>query len=36
MTTEIPAPVSGKIVKILISAGQEIHVGEEIFHIETN
>ncbi|MBN0919618.1 biotin/lipoyl-binding protein [Mycoplasma gypis] len=34
MTAEIPAPVTGKIAKVLISAGQEITVGEEIFYIE--
>ncbi|QSF13744.1 biotin/lipoyl-binding protein [Mycoplasma sp. Mirounga ES2805-ORL] len=34
MTSEIPAPVTGKIAKILIEPGKEIIVGDEIFHIE--
>ncbi|QJG66850.1 biotin/lipoyl-binding protein [Mycoplasma phocoenae] len=34
MTAEIPAPVTGTIAKVLISAGQDITVGEVIFHIE--
>lgn len=34
VTTDIPAPVDGKIVKVLVEVGQTIHVGEIIFHID--
>lgn len=35
VTTEIPSPVTGKIVWMSFKEGQTIHVGEEIYHFET-
>ncbi|WP_215741527.1 dihydrolipoyl dehydrogenase [Mesomycoplasma hyorhinis] len=34
MTSEIPSPATGKVVKILMAQGDTIHVGQEIFHID--
>lgn len=34
ITTDIPSPKTGKIVKILMAAGDTIHVGQEIYHID--
>ncbi|QJR44280.1 biotin/lipoyl-binding protein [Mycoplasma miroungirhinis] len=34
MTTDIPAPVTGKIAKILIEPGKEVTIGDVVFEIE--
>ncbi|UWD34376.1 dihydrolipoyl dehydrogenase [Mesomycoplasma molare] len=34
VTSDIPSPATGKIVKVLMSVGDTIHVGQEIYHID--
>lgn len=34
VTTEIPSPVSGKVLWMSFTEGQTIHVGEEIYHFD--
>ncbi|WGI36841.1 dihydrolipoyl dehydrogenase [Mesomycoplasma lagogenitalium] len=34
VTSDIPSPATGKIVKVLMKEGDTIHVGQEIYHID--
>ncbi|WP_033161069.1 dihydrolipoyl dehydrogenase [[Mycoplasma] collis] len=34
VTSDIPSPATGKIVKVLMAVGDTIHVGQEIYHID--
>ncbi|WP_334687457.1 biotin/lipoyl-containing protein [Mycoplasmopsis cynos] len=34
VTSDIPSPVSGKVIKVLMTVGDTIHVGQEIFLID--
>ncbi|VEU59056.1 dihydrolipoyl dehydrogenase [Mesomycoplasma neurolyticum] len=34
VTSDIPSPATGKIVKILMAVGDTIHVGQEIYYID--
>lgn len=34
ITADIPSPKTGKIVKVLMTEGDTIHVGQEIYHID--
>lgn len=35
VTVELPSPVDGRIVELLIDAGEEVRTGEQICVIET-
>ncbi len=35
VTTDIPSPVTGRIVKVLVKVDQIIHVGDEVVHFDT-
>ncbi len=34
VTSDIPSPTNGKIIKVLMKVGDTIHVGQEIYHID--
>ncbi|MBG0730942.1 dihydrolipoyl dehydrogenase [Mycoplasma sp. 'Moose RK'] len=34
ITSDIPSPTTGKIVKVLMAVGDTIHVGQEIYYID--
>ncbi|WP_322949568.1 dihydrolipoyl dehydrogenase [Mycoplasmopsis cynos] len=34
VTSDIPSPVNGKVIKVLMTVGDTIHVGQEIFLID--
>ncbi|WP_025755360.1 dihydrolipoyl dehydrogenase [Mycoplasmopsis cricetuli] len=34
VTSDIPSPATGKIVKVLMNVGDTIHVGQEIYYID--
>ncbi|WP_117275102.1 dihydrolipoyl dehydrogenase [Mycoplasmopsis edwardii] len=34
VTSDIPSPATGKILKVLMAVGDTIHVGQEVYHID--